>query len=85
MNVDIERAELEAALAGHGDYELFACDPALADTAAFCAAYSWTARVPQPLGLGFPWAGEVARAACAALGPPSRSPAPLVALQVIAG
>lgn len=41
MNVDIERAELEAALAGHGDYELFACDPALADTAAFCAAYGF--------------------------------------------
>lgn len=41
MNVDIERAELEAALSGHGDHELFACDPALADTAAFCAAYGF--------------------------------------------
>ena len=41
MNVDIERAALEAALAGHGEYELFACDPALADTAAFCAAYGF--------------------------------------------
>jgi len=41
MNVDIERAALEAALAGHGAYELFACDPALADTAAFCAAYGF--------------------------------------------
>jgi prolyl-tRNA editing enzyme YbaK/EbsC (Cys-tRNA(Pro) deacylase) len=41
MNVDIERAALEAALAGHGPYELFACDPALADTAAFCAAYGF--------------------------------------------
>jgi prolyl-tRNA editing enzyme YbaK/EbsC (Cys-tRNA(Pro) deacylase) len=28
-------------LEGHGDYELFACDPALADTAAFCAAYGF--------------------------------------------
>lgn len=36
-----ERATLEAALAGHGEYELFACDPALADTAAFCAAYGF--------------------------------------------
>ena len=38
---DIERAALEAALAGHGEYELFPCDPALADTAAFCAAYGF--------------------------------------------
>jgi prolyl-tRNA editing enzyme YbaK/EbsC (Cys-tRNA(Pro) deacylase) len=38
---DEDRARLEAALAGHGDYELFACDPALADTAAFCAAYGF--------------------------------------------
>lgn len=38
---DAERAILEAALAGHGPYELFACDPALADTAAFCAAYGF--------------------------------------------
>ena len=36
-----DRAALEASLAGHGDYELFACDPALADTAAFCAAYGF--------------------------------------------
>ena len=36
-----DRLALEAALAGHGDYELFACDPALADTAAFCAAYGF--------------------------------------------
>jgi prolyl-tRNA editing enzyme YbaK/EbsC (Cys-tRNA(Pro) deacylase) len=41
MNVDLERAALEAALAGHGEYELFPCDPALADTAAFCAAYGF--------------------------------------------
>jgi len=41
MDVDSERAALEAALAGHGPYELFACDPALADTAAFCAAYGF--------------------------------------------
>src|SRR5439155_13294912 len=32
---------LEDALAGHGEYELFACDPALADTASFCAAYGF--------------------------------------------
>jgi prolyl-tRNA editing enzyme YbaK/EbsC (Cys-tRNA(Pro) deacylase) len=38
---DQDRAVLEAALAGHGEYELFACDPALADTAAFCAAYGF--------------------------------------------
>ena len=34
------RARLEATLAPLGvEYELFACDPELADTAAFCAAY----------------------------------------------
>lgn len=36
-----DRVALEATLAGHGDHELFACDPALADTAAFCAAYGF--------------------------------------------
>ena len=41
MDVDTDRVALEAALAGHGEYELFACDPALADTAAFCAAYGF--------------------------------------------
>ena len=36
------RARLEAALAPLGvAYELFACDPELADTAAFCAAYGF--------------------------------------------
>ncbi|MGK2849720.1 MAG: YbaK/EbsC family protein [Candidatus Limnocylindrales bacterium] len=36
------RARLIAALDPLGiDYELFACDPALADTAAFCAAYGF--------------------------------------------
>lgn len=36
------RAWLEAALSGLGvAYELFPCDPALADTAAFCAAYGF--------------------------------------------
>ena len=36
------RARLEAAVAPLGvPYELFACDPALADTAAFCAAYGF--------------------------------------------
>jgi prolyl-tRNA editing enzyme YbaK/EbsC (Cys-tRNA(Pro) deacylase) len=38
---DPDRIALEASLAGHGDYELFPCDPALADTAAFCAAYGF--------------------------------------------
>jgi prolyl-tRNA editing enzyme YbaK/EbsC (Cys-tRNA(Pro) deacylase) len=38
---DPERDALERSLAGHGPYELFACDPALADTAAFCAAYGF--------------------------------------------
>jgi prolyl-tRNA editing enzyme YbaK/EbsC (Cys-tRNA(Pro) deacylase) len=38
---DPDRDALEAALAGRGDYELFACDPALADTASFCAAYGF--------------------------------------------
>jgi prolyl-tRNA editing enzyme YbaK/EbsC (Cys-tRNA(Pro) deacylase) len=28
-------------LVGRGEHELFACDPALADTAAFCAAYGF--------------------------------------------
>ncbi|OGO53797.1 MAG: hypothetical protein A2V84_09955 [Chloroflexi bacterium RBG_16_70_13] len=41
MNVDTDRAALEAALEGLGEHELFACDPALADTAAFCAAYDF--------------------------------------------
>jgi prolyl-tRNA editing enzyme YbaK/EbsC (Cys-tRNA(Pro) deacylase) len=36
-----DRAALEASLAGHGEHELFACDPDLADTAAFCAAYGF--------------------------------------------
>lgn len=36
-----DRPALEAALAGRGSYDLFACDPALADTAAFCAAYGF--------------------------------------------
>jgi prolyl-tRNA editing enzyme YbaK/EbsC (Cys-tRNA(Pro) deacylase) len=38
---DPDRDRLEAALGGHGEYELFPCDPALADTAAFCAAYGF--------------------------------------------
>jgi prolyl-tRNA editing enzyme YbaK/EbsC (Cys-tRNA(Pro) deacylase) len=41
MDGDTDRSRLEAWLAGHGEYELFACDPALADTAAFCAAYGF--------------------------------------------
>jgi prolyl-tRNA editing enzyme YbaK/EbsC (Cys-tRNA(Pro) deacylase) len=40
--VDAARDELEAALEPLGvPYELFPCDPALADTAAFCAAYGF--------------------------------------------
>ena len=42
MSNDPDRDALEAALAGRGDYELFPCDPALADTAAFCAAYGFS-------------------------------------------
>ena len=38
---DPDREALEAALAGRGEHELFACDPALADTASFCAAYGF--------------------------------------------
>ena len=38
---DPDREALEAALAGHGEHELFPCDPALADTANFCAAYGF--------------------------------------------
>jgi prolyl-tRNA editing enzyme YbaK/EbsC (Cys-tRNA(Pro) deacylase) len=41
MTTDPDRDALERALAGRGSYELFACDPALADTAAFCAAYGF--------------------------------------------
>lgn len=41
MAGDADRSRLEASLVGHGEYELFACDPALADTAAFCAAYGF--------------------------------------------
>src|SRR4051794_1668016 len=37
-----DRRALEASLAGRGEYELFPCDPALADTAAFCAAYGFS-------------------------------------------
>ncbi len=38
---DAARDDLERALADRGAYELFPCDPALADTAAFCAAYGF--------------------------------------------
>jgi prolyl-tRNA editing enzyme YbaK/EbsC (Cys-tRNA(Pro) deacylase) len=41
MAQDADRSRLEAWLVGHGEYVLFACDPALADTAAFCAAYGF--------------------------------------------
>jgi len=39
--VDPDRQALETALQGRGAYELFSCDPALADTAAFCEAYGF--------------------------------------------
>jgi prolyl-tRNA editing enzyme YbaK/EbsC (Cys-tRNA(Pro) deacylase) len=40
-----DRARLERALSGRGvPFELFACDPALADTAAFCSAYGFDLR-----------------------------------------
>jgi prolyl-tRNA editing enzyme YbaK/EbsC (Cys-tRNA(Pro) deacylase) len=43
MTDDAGRARLEAALESLGvSYELFACDPALADTAQFCAAYGFS-------------------------------------------
>jgi prolyl-tRNA editing enzyme YbaK/EbsC (Cys-tRNA(Pro) deacylase) len=38
---DADRDRLAAALEGLGPAELFPCDPALADTAAFCAAYGF--------------------------------------------
>lgn len=41
MTRDADRSQLEAMLVGRGEHELFACDPALADTAAFCAAYGF--------------------------------------------
>jgi prolyl-tRNA editing enzyme YbaK/EbsC (Cys-tRNA(Pro) deacylase) len=41
MVTDPDRAALEAALEGRGPYDLFACDPARADTADFCAAYGF--------------------------------------------
>ena len=42
MTTDDDRARLDEALAELGvPYELFPCDPALADTAAFCAAYGF--------------------------------------------
>jgi len=41
VTADDDRVALERALEGHGEYDLFACDPALADTAAFCAAYGF--------------------------------------------
>jgi len=38
---DPDRDAIEAALAGRGEFELFPCDPALADTTAFCAHYGF--------------------------------------------
>jgi prolyl-tRNA editing enzyme YbaK/EbsC (Cys-tRNA(Pro) deacylase) len=42
MDVEESRTRLVAALEGRAaDYELFPCDPLLADTAQFCAAYGF--------------------------------------------
>lgn len=42
VELDPDGVRLEATLAGLGTaYELFPCDPALADTAQFCAAYGF--------------------------------------------
>lgn len=42
VEIDGERARLDRVLSGLGvAYELFPCDPALADTAQFCAAYGF--------------------------------------------
>jgi prolyl-tRNA editing enzyme YbaK/EbsC (Cys-tRNA(Pro) deacylase) len=41
MATDPDLDALERALSGLGEHELFPCDPALADTAAFCAAYGF--------------------------------------------
>ncbi len=42
VDADLDRERLRRALDGSGvPYELFPCDPALADTAAFCAAYGF--------------------------------------------
>src|SRR5215218_1996054 len=41
MTNNDERLALEAALADRGEYQLFPCDPASADTAAFCAHYGF--------------------------------------------
>jgi prolyl-tRNA editing enzyme YbaK/EbsC (Cys-tRNA(Pro) deacylase) len=38
---DPDHDALVAALTGRGEHELFPCDPALADTAAFCAHYGF--------------------------------------------
>ena len=40
-DAEADRSALERSLEGLGEYELFACDPALADTADFCAAYGF--------------------------------------------
>lgn len=64
------RARLVAALGPVGiDYELFACDPALADTTAFCAAYGFapedSANTILVIGKGSP----PSYAACVVLAP----------------
>jgi prolyl-tRNA editing enzyme YbaK/EbsC (Cys-tRNA(Pro) deacylase) len=42
MAPDPARDALEALLGGRGEHELFPCDPTLADTASFCAAYGFS-------------------------------------------
>jgi prolyl-tRNA editing enzyme YbaK/EbsC (Cys-tRNA(Pro) deacylase) len=41
VTTDPDRTALERALVGRGPHEILPCDPALADTAAFCAAYGF--------------------------------------------
>ena len=64
---DAERRAVEGWLAGRGEHELFPCDPALADTAAFCAAYGFapedSANTIVVVGKGSP----AAYAACVVL------------------
>jgi prolyl-tRNA editing enzyme YbaK/EbsC (Cys-tRNA(Pro) deacylase) len=64
------RDRLIAALEPLGiDYELFACDPALADTAAFCAAYGFAAEDSANTILVIGKADPPRYAACVVLAP----------------
>jgi prolyl-tRNA editing enzyme YbaK/EbsC (Cys-tRNA(Pro) deacylase) len=67
MATDPDRDALERALAGRGPYELFACDPALADTAAFCAAYGFALEDSANTIVVVGKAGRPVHAACVVL------------------